>query len=554
MANIKLPRKAFEEEIGKLDEKMQEKISLFGTPFEKCDENEIEIEVFPNRPDLLSYQGFKRSFLNFIGKTKGIKEYKIQKKEKDYKVIIDPSIKKIRPFTACAIIKNINLNEEKIKELIEIQEKIHNTIGRKRKKLAIGIYPLEKIKLPITYTALDPEKIRFMPLESQKEMSAIEILERHPTGKEYASLLAGKEKFPIFMDSQNNILSMPPIINSQLTGRVTPQTKELFVECSGNDFEILKKCLNIIVTTLIDMGGVAYEMELGYQKKEITPNLTPVKMKLSIQNTNNLLGLNLNEKEIKESLEKMGHNYLKGNVEIPSTRTDILHEVDIIEDIAIGYGYEKFIPEIPRISTIGKIDEKEIIKEKISEMLIGLNLLEVSNFHLTSKKDAYEKMGISDKEKQNKKIIEVKESKTDFNLLRENLSHYLLKNLSENIDSEYPQRIYEIGRVFEYLEGIKENEHLAVAFSPSNFTELKQTIEYLSKMINIKIEIKEPKDTPNHFIEGRAGEIRVDDYSVGHIGEIHPKILNNFKIKMPVALFEINLEKIYKKLSEDNNL
>jgi phenylalanyl-tRNA synthetase beta chain len=322
MANIKLNRKIFEKEIGKLDEKMQNQIAMFGTTVESLSDSELEININPNRPDLLSYQGFKRSFFAFLDKKTGLKKYKINKPEKDYKVIIDSSVKDVRPFTVCAIVKNLKFDDEKIKEIIEIQEKLHLTIGRKRKKLAIGIYPLEKIKLPITFKALEPDKIKFIPLESDREMSGLQILQRHPAGKEYAHLLAGKTKFPIFVDSAGNILSMPPIINSQMTGRVTEETKDIFVECSGFDFEVLKKCLNILVATLADMDGEIYQMEL---KSGLSPNFEPEKMKISVENTNKILGLKLTEKQIEEFLERMGYDIQKGIVEIPSWRTDILH-------------------------------------------------------------------------------------------------------------------------------------------------------------------------------------------------------------------------------------
>ncbi|MEK6945236.1 MAG: phenylalanine--tRNA ligase subunit beta [Nanoarchaeota archaeon] len=544
MALITLNRKKFESEIGKLDDSMQNKVAMFGTPLENINNETLEIEIFPNRPDLLSYEGYKKAFLAFLGKKTGLKGYKINKPEKDYKVLIDSSVKEIRPFTACAIIKDLELDDEKIKEIIDLQEKLHITLGRKRKKLAVGIYPLEKIKLPITYKALEPDKIKFIPLESNKEMSGLEILQKHPAGKEYAKLLAGKIKFPIFTDAENKILSMPPIINSELTGKVTEKTKNVFIECSGFDLEILKKCLNIIVSTLGDMGGKIYQMELQYKNKEVTPNLAPEKMKISLENTNKLLGLDLKEKEIKNLLEKMGHNYNKGIVEIPSWRIDILHEVDLIEEIAIAYGYENFEPILPEISTIGEEDQKEVIKRKISEIIQGLRILEVSNYHLTTKKDQLMRADFS--EKQEKELIELKDSKTEYNILRKDLSHYLLKNLSENVDVEYPQKIFEIGKVFENKNEIVETTNLALAVSPGNFTETKQIIEYVFKMLGIKIECKEPTTIPPHFIEGRCAEIRMDNQPLGFLGEVHPKILDGLKIRMPVAMFEIDLEKILK--------
>jgi len=541
MANVTFKKKQFEKEIGKLDEKMQNKISMFGTPFEKLDNDEIEVEVFPNRPDLLSYQGFKRAFLGFLGKQKGMKEYKLNKPEKNYAVVIDNSVKDVRPYTACAIVKGIKFDDEKIKEIVNLQEKLHLTIGRKRKKVAIGIYPLEKIKLPITFKALEPDKIKFTPLETDREMSGLQILQKHPTGKEYSHLLAGKAKFPVFIDADGNILSMPPIINSQLMGKITEETNDVFVECSGFDFEILNKCLNIIVTNLSDMGGKIYQMDLQENRgaRKITPNFSLEKMKINLENANNLLGTSLNEKQLKDLIEKMGYDYNNGIVEIPPWRVDILHEVDLIEDVAIAYGYENFVPEIPKIATIGKENEREIIKKKISEILTGLDILEVSNYHLTNTKEQFKKMSIPEE-----MVIEVKESKTEYNILRKDLSHYLLKNLSENVDSEYPQRIFEIGKVF---NSIKEEEHLALAITPANFTELRQIMEYLSKMLNIEIKISEPEKFPNHFIDGRIAEIKLENKNMGFLGEIHPKILKNFKIKMPVALFEISLEEVFEK-------
>ncbi len=539
MASVIFSKKQFEKEIGRLDEKMQNKIAMFGTPLEKFDNDEIEIEVFPNRPDLLSYHGFKRAFLAFLGKQTGLKEYKLNKPEKDYKVIIDSSVKNIRPYTACAIVRGLKFDDDKIKEIVDIQEKMHLTVGRKRKKLAIGIYPLEKIKLPIIFKALEPDKIKFIPLESDREMSGLQILQRHPTGREYAHLLAGKEKFPIFIDSADNILSMPPIINSQMTGKITEDTTDIFVECSGFDFNILNKCLSIIVTLLAEMGGKIYQMELHYKDKKITPTLATEKMKISIPNINSLLGLSLDDKEIKKLTEKMGHNYSRGTAEIASWRTDILHEVDLAEDVAIAYGYENFIPEIPEIVNIGKEDRKEIIKRKIAEILTGLNILEISNYHLTNKKDQFKKMGT-----QGGNFVEIEESKTDFTILRSDLTHYLLKILSENVDSEYPQKIFETGKIF----APKETESLALAVAPANFTELRQIVEYLLRMLNIEFRISEPDKFPAHFIDGRVAEIILDKKSIGFLGEIHPKILKNWKIKMPVALFEINLEEVFGKL------
>jgi len=544
MANVKFPKKIFEKEIGKLTEEMQAQIALFGTTVEDLTEDELELDVTPNRPDILSYQGYKRSFLAFLGKKTGLKTYKVNPAEKDFEVKVDSSVKDVRPFTACAIIKGLKLDDDKIKEIIELQEKLHSTVGRRRKKLAIGIYPLDKIKLPISYKAIEPDKIKFLPLEARREMSGLEILQRHPTGKEYAHLLAGKTKFPVFIDADNHVLSMPPIINSERTGRVDEKTKDVFVECSGFDFEALSRTLNIIVTTLADMGGKIYEMKV---KDKITPNLETQKGKLSLENANKTLGLELKEKEMKQLIEKMGHSYEKGIVESPAWRTDLLHEVDLIEEVGVAYGYDKFEPIIPKIATIGQENPESIIKKKFSEILCGLNMLEVSNYHLTKRNDQFTKMGIL--EKQEKGAVVLEDSKTEYGLTRKDLTHYLLKVISENGDSEYPQNIFELGRVFNVKENgdIEETERLSIGATPGNFTQIKQALDYLAHSTGLEFTIKEQEKSDLHFIDGRSADIFLDDKKIGEIGEIHPKILKNWKIKMPVALMEIELTEVFKK-------
>jgi len=562
MAVVILNKKELKKLVGNLsDEKIDETLSMFGTAVERISQEEVEVEVTPNRPDMLSQQGLFRALSSYLNKKPGLKKYQVNKPEKNYLVKIDKSVKEVRPFTACAIIKNLKFNDEKIKEIIDIQEKLHSTLGRNRKKVAIGIYPLETITLPIKYEARKPENIKFIPLESDKEMTGLQILQQHPTGRDYAHLLEGKDKFPVFVDSKNEILSMPPIINSHKTGKITEKTTSVFIECSGFDFPILSKTLNILVTILADMGGKIYQMNLDYGKKELTPNLTPEKMKISIDNINKLLGLQLKEAEIKKLLERMGYNYNsnKKEVEIPAYRTDIMHEVDIIEDVAIAYGYDKLVPEIPNTSKskdfdshqksmiseiprIGEESKKEGIKRKISEILTGSGLLELSTLHLLTKEDL--------KKAKIKEAIEVEESKSDYKFLRPNLLIPAIKILSENIDSEYPQKVFELGVCFEKDEtqetGIKEKDKLVIALTPSNFTELKQILEYMARMLSLEFKIEETEK--EGFIEGRVGKIIFNKKDIGVIGEIHPSLLKSWHLKMPLVCLELDLEDIFEKL------
>ena len=555
MTILTLNRQQLEYKIGAIDENIQNKISMFGTPIEEVTDTEVSVEIFPNRPDLLSQPGFERALLTFLKKP-GIRKYKTEKPEKNFKVIIDKSVKKVRPHTVCAIVKNLTLTNEKIKEIIDIQEKLHGSYGRNRKKLAIGIYPLEAIKLPITFKALPPEEIKFQPLEFPKKINGKQILSQHPAGRDYGNLLKDKEVYPIFIDANNEILSMPPIINSHKTGKVSTKTKAVFIECSGFHSEYLKKTLNMIVCAFADLGGKIYEMEIQDKKTEIFPQLEPERMPFSIENINKTLGLKLSEKEIKKLLEKMGITIEKNNALIPAYRTDILHEIDLAEEVAIAYGYNNFIPEIPAISTIGEENPLSILKRKISEILIGLNLLEISTFHLSTKETQFKKINIKDFNKNNL-MIELEDSKTENNILRTSLLANSIKVLSENSNASYPQKIFELGKVFANTNsednekentdtGITEKENLCISLchEKANFTELKQILDYLTRMLNLTYKIQETSNPS--FIEGRAGTIIINNKEVGTIGEINITVLKNNKIKMPVALLEINIESLMK--------
>ncbi|MBM3200303.1 phenylalanine--tRNA ligase subunit beta [Candidatus Woesearchaeota archaeon] len=545
MPTVNISKKALDRAMGKnvpLDQ-LKDRVAFLGTVLEKIDGEDMIIEVFPNRPDMLSEQGFTRAFSSFTGRRVGIKNY--YAKKSDYRVIIDRSVNEVRPYTACAIVKGIKFDDKKIKEVIQIQEKLHVTYGRNRRKVAVGIYPFEKIKLPIRLEARKPEDIRFMPLESSDLMTAQQILTKHPAGRAYAHLLEGKQMYPVFVDGNNEILSMPPVINSERTGKITLKTRDVFIECSGFDFNTLSKCLNIIVTALSDMGGQIFEMDLEYPKKKVkTPNLAPEEMKLDINYANRILGLNLDEVEIKRCLNKMGYEYKAGKALIPSYRTDVLHPIDLVEDIAIAYGYDKLKEEIPNVATIAEEDKFEIFKRKIAETLVGLGFIETNTYNLTNKENLTTNMGV------NMEFVEIENSKnSDYNVLRSWVIPGLLQVLKSNKHHEFPQKVFEIGTIFKKNPkeetGIVEMERLAVAISNTraDYTEIKQILDNIFRSLNIEYSVNETEH--DSFIPGRVARVSVNGKGVAYIGEINPIILSKLALEMPISAFEINLTDLY---------
>jgi len=536
MAKVIFSKREIEEHF-KLDEKTLEAINLFGTPAQ-LSQDSLEVEIFPNRPDLLSLQGFVRAIKAFLGKEPGLKAYRIN--GSDYKLHVDKSIPDEWPYAVACIIKGLSLDDSKIKEIIQLQEKLGSTLLRNRKKGGLGLYPLEKITFPVEFLGLPGEKIKFRPLEFPDEINGREILAKHPTGREYAHIIQDWGKFPVFMDKKGKILSMPPIINSHDLGKIGHNTKDVFIEATGTDYRTIKAALNILATALSDMGGKIYSIECIQKSghKEILPNLSPEVMRLNLENANSLLGLEIKEKDVPRLLSKMGYDSSSGKAKIPAWRTDILHEVDIIEDLAIAYGYNNLTPEIPSISTIAEQDFKNKLNNKIAEILIGLGLQEISSFHLIKNEEA-------DKIKQDK--IEVLDSKTDYKILRQGLLIPAFRFFSENKDAEYPQRIFELGKVFiksqsRKIPGIYETFHLLIALSPGNFTEIKQALDYLAKNLSLGFQVKE--SSKPGLIEGRTGSIFFNEKEIGFIGEAHPGTLRDFNVKLPLAVLEISLEEI----------
>ena len=272
-----------------------------------------------------------------------------------------------------------------------------------------------------------------------------------------------------------------------------------------------------------------------------SPDLTPEKIKVSLENINKLLGINLKEKDIERILPLMGYEYKNKIVYVPAWRTDILHEVDIIEDIAIAYGYNNLIPEMPKISTIGEESKESRFYSKIAGLITGLGITEISSYHLIKQREAE----ISKVEKK----IEVENSKTEYKILRPNLLIPALRVLSENKDNDYPQKIFEIGTVFSNTDeedsetGVKENENLLIAISPGNFTRIKQILNYLISSLKIKLELKE--EINKSLVEGRAASINLNDKKIGYLGEVHPETLRAWTIKMPISVLEISLDEIF---------
>ena len=515
------------------------RLPMIGADFDKIEGNEISIEFFPNRPDLASVEGIARASRAFFSFELGLKKYEVKKS--DIIIQVDSSLKNIRPFVSCALVKNITMTDELISSLMDLQEKLHFGIGRNRNKVAIGVHNYEPIKPPFIYKAANPDLVEFVPLGKIESMTLNEILKKHEKGIDYAHLLDGFEKYPLIVDSSDNVLSFPPIINGILT-EVTPFTTDLFIDVTGNNLNSINYALNIITTALAERGGNIYNILVKYDEVSyISPDLTPKKRDLSINYVNKILGTNFDVNQIITSLKKMGYNseHIKEDiieVMIPAWRYDILHDIDLVEDVSVGFGYDKFVIDYPKSLTYGSLLKHFNLMNGLRNIMIGLGYNEVTTFTISNEKNEFEKM--NDKIKERVQIINP--ISEDYTCLRVSLIPSLLNILKENRHHSLPQKIFELGIIVNKNYKNKYNLAAVKMDAKSNFSECKSTIDAIMRDIGKKYEICER----NHpaFIEGRCASIIHNDQEIGYFGEIHPKTIIQFELEHPIIGFEIYTE------------
>ncbi len=511
---------------------------------DEVDGNLLKVDIKDtNRPDLWSAEGIAREIKGRYT-TKGCPRYTVKKS--DVVVNVDKKNEKVRPYTVCAVVKNLKITPAVLSQIIQLQEKIHTTFGRNRKEVAMGIYDLKRIKPPIRFTTVKPDGIKFVPLDFEEELTPKEILEKHPKGKEFGHLLAGLKEYSIFIDSRDEVLSIPPIINSNYSGKVTEETKDAFIECSGFNFKFLIPALNVVVAALADRKAETESVKVVYPDKVmVTPDLTPKKTWVDIDYVNKVSGLNLTGNEICKLLEQANYdaklNGKKIELLYPAYRQDIMHPRDVVEDVIISYSYNRVEPVVPKLKTVGGIDKKEIFSNKVSEIMVNLGFQEILSYTLTNKENLFKKMNLKEEE-----IVEIENPVSlNWNVFRNWLLPSLMDFFSNNQHVIYPQKIFEIGDVV-LIDNKREtrtrnDRKLAVAIADSrvSYQDIAAVLDALLSKLKVKYKLK--KSNHSSFIDGRVADILVKNKPIGFIGEIHPAILKNWKLEMPITSFEIDL-------------
>jgi len=240
-------------------EKIKARLPLMCADVERTEAEYMDVEFFPNRPDLFSVEGVSRALKQFLDVEPGLATYEVA--ESGIEMVVDPSVLEVRPYIVCGVVRNVQFESMAIESLMLLQEHLHRGMGRNREKVSVGVHDLANVKPPFKYLAADP-RFSFVPLDYETEMSMTEILERHPKGIGFRYILEGKSKYPLILDSEGKTVSFPPIINAERT-RVTESTTDIFIEVTGLN-ESVSRALDIIACALADRGGQIQSVKLRF--------------------------------------------------------------------------------------------------------------------------------------------------------------------------------------------------------------------------------------------------------------------------------------------------
>ena len=554
------------------DEEFKKDLFGLGLEFEgETDDGLLQFEFAPDRLDRLSVEGVARSLRYHYGDARGV--YVPNTNDPEWTIEVDESVPDERPFVTGAVVRGVDLDEAALESLIQLQEKLHATMGRGRAKGAIGIHDLAMVKgaalqegaePSVTYRGVDPDGVSFVPLDSNDELTPNEVLGEHDTGQTYADLVADLDRYPAIYD-ELGLFSFPPVINGKRT-EVTTGSRELLVELTGTDQWTIDKMCAIICYALSARGATIEEVEVEYadgaiQPDEygselIRPDFDTTEKSVTHDRIETLLGVDFEPEEIVDCFERAGldASYTLGEeiayeVTIPPYRVDVLHPLDLVDDVGRAYGFDELEPRYPDVGTVGGRHERSRLEDAVRSSLVGLGFEDLLNFHMTSATENYDRMNVaagSDAFGGGDPVEITEPYSEEYTQLRTWALPSLVMLLERNTHNAYPQDVAEVGFVAERDDSqnsnVAEARHVAgaVARRDASYEAAKSRLQAVCD--DFGVELETPRAEHPSFIDGRAATVVIDGDAVGVIGEVHPAVLVEHDLEVPVAAFEFDLD------------
>lgn len=562
MPTISINQKDFEQLLGRMFEPDQVEVWLQWVKGESkgwdgaTGEWRIELQD-SNRPDLWCCEGLARQIRTKL-QGRAVPYPFFQRTGRISRTIrVAPGLEKVRPFVAACAALGAPITDEGLTQLIQTQEKLAEIYGRKRRTVSIGLYRLQPIIFPVDYTLEKPEEARFIPLGFEAPLALSEILTRHPKGLEYGSILADQDRLPLLQDQAGQVLSMPPIINSREIGEVQVGDRDLLVEVTGTNLLMVVLTLNILAVNLADRGARIEPIETIYPyatplgKTLCTPLDFGKARSIPIKAIQAVLGGELGTNEVRDALASYGYHVTatpgKLTVKLPPYRNDLMHPVDVIEDVAISRGYGSFAPVMPSQFTMGGLSRVEEMSDRARDLIIGMGFQEIISNVLLSRSELVDRMRLQGSEWS--RLIEVENVMAQtYACLRQWITPSLLRVEAASSRAFYPHRLFEVGEVVIPDLGEELGARMfivlgaLIAHANANFSEAQSVLDLLLFYLGWNYTL-EPIVHPS-FLEGRSGRIISGDQPLGLIGELHPEVLERWEVAMPVAVFELEIDSL----------
>lgn len=584
-----------------LDEDTTEEVEALikqGLPAERP---QLKIEIPANRYDLLCIEGIARALRVFLSKGKA-PDYRLVYPTggKDLiEVTVAPETAQVRPYFGCAVLRNVKFTQRSYDSFIDLQDKLHQNICRKRQFVAIGTHDLDTISAPFRYEAKPPKDIKFTPLNKTQPYTAEELMtvyesDRH-LGK-YLPIIRDSPVYPIIYDKDDHVLSFPPIINSERS-KITLNTRNIFIDLTATDLTKLNIVTNIMVTMFSEYCEEPFTIEpvkVIYPdgRVVISPDLSSRQTEAYASYVNSCTGLSLSAPQVKGLLERMSlktelapDDADKLLVSVPPTRPDILHQCDVMEDAAIAYGFNNLPDAFPATSTVAQPLAVSKLCDIIRHEWAYAGWVEVLPLILCSHEENFAWLNTAD---DHQTAVKIANPKTlEFQVVRTSLLPGLLKTIRENRSHALPLRIFETSDVV-FKDVTRERQarnvrHAAAVWcnKTAGFEIVHGLLDRAMAMLEVPhIPAGEPSAPTGYYIKersdptffpGRAATIfyrarpatdggqgsrtdasrrgAKDDVEIGKLGILHPSVLEKFEIGYPCSALEFSLEPFKAKMS-----
>ncbi|EGC31656.1 hypothetical protein DICPUDRAFT_50060 [Dictyostelium purpureum] len=542
------------------------------------DEVIYKIDVSANRYDLLCIEGIARSLNVYNGKLSIPKYHIVPPVNGTHeKLIVDKSVEGVRPVIVAGILRNIEFTQETYDSFIDLQEKLHANICKKRALVSIGTHDLDTVKGPFTYKALPPKEIKFVPLSQTKQFDAEELFNFYDTTnshlKKYLHIIKDSAVYPGIYDSNNVLLSLPPIINGEHS-KIKLSTKNVFIEVTATDRTKANIVLNTMLTMFAEYCKIPHSMEQvevveADGKSALYPQIEEKQISADVDYINKSIGINIQPTEMVSMLKRMSlESKLSSDsksvtVSVPVTRSDIMHACDVMEDVAIGYGYNNLVKEIPKTHTQGRIQPINKLSELLSAEVALAGFTEIMTFVLCQNQDNF---GGLNKVEDGSSVKIANAVSEEFTEVRTNLINSLMKSVVSNKAAPLPLKLFELSDVsVKGSTGNKDltdpnsnnsdvgayNKRMLGAIYCANSAKI-EVIHGLLDRVMLSLNIKPDTTrsgkgyyleigTDKVFLPGTCINIIVNGKKVGYMGIIHPIVLKNYGCPFPCTVLELEV-------------